>query len=107
MKTIAQEKPHKDLPTREWSWGRRLFGSLEQIQNGILLKKWTAQHASVQLPAPSMAEMWRELPHGSWIHTGCQGNEAWFDEKCFRNTNPTDALIDLKLWSVRKERKEE
>jgi hypothetical protein len=39
-------------------------------------------------PAPSMAEVWRELPNGTWINTGCQGNETW-------NDNPTDALIDL------------
>ena len=53
------------------------------------------------IPAPSMAEVWRELPHGSWIHTGSQGNEAWFDEKCFRNDNPTDALIDLLIWVLK------
>jgi len=53
-------------------------------------------------PAPSMAEVWRELPYGSWTHKSSDKYEAWFDQKCFQSTNPTDALIDLLIW-VRKE----
>jgi hypothetical protein len=61
------------------------------------------------VPAPSMAEVWRELPwlkgaglvtvskHDSF--TTCHyGGYAGFN-----STNPTDALIDLLIW-VRKEK---
>ena len=71
-------------------------------------------------PAPSMAEVWRELPKDTAV---CKNDsETWaqveygyggggFDSKesadktldsTQRNTNPTDALIDLLIW-VRKE----
>jgi|GEM_PF-1950172 hypothetical protein len=71
-------------------------------------------------PAPSMAEVWRELPKGllyesKWHRlylSKCQGNEDSFTEYSYedqaicgsvhRNTNPTDALINLLIW-VRKE----
>jgi hypothetical protein len=71
------------------------------------------------IPAPSMTEVWRELPKGllyesKWHRlylSKCQGNEDSFTEYSYedqaicgsvhRNTNPTDALIDLLIW-VRK-----
>ena len=73
-------------------------------------------------PAPSMAEVWRELPNwytnkegykwcksieyenregniasyiDPWKYRGCKGFQ--------RNSNPTDALIDLLIWT-RKEK---
>lgn len=62
-----------------------------------------------ELPAHSMAEVWRELPNGiivrklggrtwAWMDTGGEGSAQ-------HNTNPTDALIDLLIW-VRKEAKD-
>ncbi|MBE3145097.1 MAG: hypothetical protein IMZ61_14440 [Planctomycetes bacterium] len=44
------------------------------------------------IPAPSMAEVWRELPE--FAHCGAPWN-AMRQEK---NINPTDALIDLLIW---------
>ena len=59
------------------------------------------------IPAPSMAEVWRELPIGSLI-TKCRNGEithlSGFGEYSIANVNPTDALIDLLIW-VRKEAK--
>jgi len=74
----------------------------------------------VRIPAPCMTEVWRELPKGllyesKWHRlylSKCQGNEDSFTEYSYedqaicgsvhRNTNPTDALINLLIW-VRKE----
>jgi hypothetical protein len=72
----------------------------------------------VYIPAPSMAEVWRELPEqydhlelmmykDAWYTIVCYGSdtmERWIGTHS--NTNPTDALIDLLIWTVRK-RKEE
>lgn len=58
------------------------------------------------LPAPSMAEVWRELPEASaYLHTNRE-TEAWLEDEgdivpkseSFANINPTDALIDLLIW---------
>lgn len=54
-----------------------------------------------QIPAPSMAEVWRELPEGCWIYKGIKFSEAYRkhgDPKSHISTNPTDALIDLLIW---------
>jgi hypothetical protein len=78
------------------------------------------------IPAPSMAEVWRELPEGFWYEnkwtwvcvTKSRKNSsttycAYYtpDDKAVcgskrRNINPTDALIDLLIWTV-EQRKEE
>ena len=56
-------------------------------------------------PAPSMAEVWRELPLGSRLMRGTEDRAvAWrWDSGEMINTNPTDALIDLLIW-LRKEK---
>jgi hypothetical protein len=54
--------------------------------------------------APSMAEVWRELPEGCKLKK-YHYNHAAFDpseEYSFDAANPTDALIDLLIW-LRKE----
>jgi len=65
------------------------------------------------IPAPSMAEVWRELPYSSVLSMAGDG-ESWVQvdyddpqktlESGHRSFNPTDALIDLLIW-VRKEAK--
>jgi hypothetical protein len=74
------------------------------------------------IPAPCMAEVWRELPDGTDMTKGTFAGknpsgitEAWC---CLRRgegavtspdiqrANPTDALIDLMIW-VRKEARDE
>lgn len=58
----------------------------------------------IYLPAPSMAEVWRELPDGTGISKSLDTNFSEFvDGEGYRkgeskNTNPTDALIDLLIW---------
>lgn len=68
------------------------------------------------IPAPSMAEVWRELPSSTTIGSiicdlriikGEQFSFAQYEwlgeeQKSISNANPTDALIDLLIW-VRKE----
>ena len=57
------------------------------------------------LPAPSMAEVWRELPDSTCINKDGDYTKCWVDSnmslKVFQNENPTDALIDLLIF-VRK-----
>ena len=65
----------------------------------------------VYYPAPSMAEVWRELPEVDGCCKYWQGDIemtcVWTDESpVFESANPTDALIDLKIWTVEQERKE-
>ena len=60
------------------------------------------------VPAPSMAEVWRELPNISVsIRSSKKETHVWLEEDCYDefNTNPTDALIDLLVW-VTEQRKE-
>lgn len=50
------------------------------------------------IPAPSMAEVWREVPNRTYLLKGNDsGNSiAWIgEEPAVMNTNPTDALIEL------------
>lgn len=62
------------------------------------------------IPAPCMAEVWRELPSGTDLTKDstftyglvCMGKMQGGDYDT-KNTNPTDALIDLLIW-VRKEK---
>ena len=61
------------------------------------------------IPAPSMAEVWRELPPQGCYLTANQGYyHAWIEWTDFEghgksceakeNTNPADALIELLIW---------
>jgi hypothetical protein len=63
-----------------------------------------------KLPAPSMAEVWRELPEASaYLHTNRE-TEAWLEDEgdivpkseSFANINPADALIELLIWARRR-----
>lgn len=66
------------------------------------------------IPAPLMTEVWRELPEfvdGNYIsickikrNTFAYCGAPWNAMRQEKNTNPTDALIDLLIWTV-KERK--
>ncbi len=66
---------------------------LKQVEKGY------ASPLAIFIPAPSMAEVWRELPEGCelwkdrYTHAanGPQGCETF-------DSNPTDALIDLLIW---------
>ena len=66
-----------------------------------------------KLPAPCMAEVWRELPEMCYFVNYKEHYQAWREWVTFEghgasspvqeSTNPTDALIDLLIW-VRKEK---
>jgi hypothetical protein len=71
------------------------------------------------IPAPSMTEIWRELPlvhpvgdRRHWINMDrCEDGRtrvlyAHLMDSQRQDTNPTDALIDLLIW-VKEQRKEE
>lgn len=62
------------------------------------------------IPAPTMAELWRELPEHTmlWKHKEVSGAFIDYPQSAYeyRQTNPADALIELLIW-VRKEGKEE
>ena len=69
-----------------------------------LMHKGLTQDDLESIPAPSMAEVWRELPEGTYLHKNTFDTEAAFGVKEYsiRDESPTDALIDLLIW-VRKE----
>jgi hypothetical protein len=59
------------------------------------------------LPAPSMAEVWRELPDSVQLFKDPiikQTVARLFNSSTFAGTNTTDALIELLIW-VRREAK--
>jgi hypothetical protein len=100
------------------------YGSLEAckrlIEKGIVLETeahwvendrglpelcWSGcyYYEGPEYPAPSMAEVWRELPEGSTLyHSGYISRSYMANPKkggsYNRNANPTDALIDLLIW---------
>lgn len=49
------------------------------------------------IPAPSMAEVWRELPGGTVLYQD-KITRAAYGNWTIDNANPTDALIDLMIW---------
>lgn len=60
-------------------------------------------------PAPSMAEVWGELPDGCIAYKGIFHTEAYRKfgaQESKMNTHPTDALIDLLIWVTEQKRKE-
>jgi len=74
----------------------------------LLTKDWVRDMMSntyESLPAPSMAEVWRELPDSTCVNKDGDHTKCWIDSKTslkvFQSTNPTDALIDLLIF-VRK-----
>ena len=81
-------------------------------RHSLMAIEVTEQRPSALFPAPSMAEVWRELrKHIKEIQTymriGVDEDEdfveiAYSNSLTHRNTNLTDALIDLLIW-MRKE----
>ena len=99
----------------EWVWFHGTKGTWH------LSERWLSYEAS-HIPAPSMAEVWRELPETAlqpcrdtttgycheYLSLQKDGDltVAGYGEysEIGRNSNPTDALINLLIW-VRKEAK--
>ena len=83
-------------------------------KTGYYLSRKALYHRTSDAPAPSMAEVWRELPERSYFTKYNGHYQAWSEWTTFEghgdsspvqeNTNPADALIDLLIW-VRKEAK--
>ena len=89
-------------------------------KTGYYLSRKALYHRTSDAPAPSMAEVWRELPETAlqpcrdtttgycheYLSLQKDGDltVAGYGEysEIGRNSNPTDALIDLLIW-VRKE----
>ena len=82
----------------------------------LLHRNWNDYIHIDLIPAPSFAELWRELPEETQIKEcgrvpllmwkedklfcccyGSDTNEIWFGEK--RSTNPADALAELLIWT--------
>ena len=79
-------------------------------KTGYYLSRKALYHRTSDVPAPSMAEMWMELPdiyQGKLIYLTKVGNQTqvgygWpympSSSIVGQNINPTDALIDLLVW---------
>ena len=65
----------------------------------------TSIEIAVCYPAPSMAEVWRGLPEGARIRKIGGDSVTAFPSMVDSHihTNPTDALIDLYIWTVGQE----
>jgi hypothetical protein len=71
--------------------------------DGWYLRYTLEYHREVfeSIPAPSMAEVWRELEVDGMCYRQCDilMTAVWTDEsRVYENPNPTDALIDLLIW---------
>jgi hypothetical protein len=78
------------------------------------LMRIVAAERKGSIPAPSMAEVWRELPEligetgrkfyltaqrlGGFTEVGYESAHHDGVKKSFESTNPTDALINLLIW---------
>ena len=76
-------------------------------RHSLMAIEATEQRPDCLIPAPSIAEVWRELPEGTELVKCRDISAAWFmdgelQSDDHQNTNPTDALIDLLIW-VKKE----
>jgi len=84
------------------------YGTDEQWH---LAERWLVGMTAEQSPAPSMLEAWRELPEGLTLYSLFDGAEhffwynwQWANGKVFSDTNPIDALIDLKIWLTKEDK---
>jgi hypothetical protein len=78
--------------------------------NTVLCEKIKYTNPEYVIPAPSMAEMWRELPEHynggrkclmmvEALNIAGYSSGNGFDCSCnFTSSNPTDALIHLRIW---------
>lgn len=70
-------------------------------KTGYYLSRKALYHRTSDIPAPSMAEVWRELPEGTTISKDNTHSGAFVVGKSKHDhqaPNPTDALIDLLIW---------
>ena len=89
---------HVPLKGADRSW--QLFD-----RRSLMAIEVTEQRPDCLIPAPSMAEVWRELPeyyndgelYISKINDNMT-NAGYLEGEVFQNANPTDALIDLLIW---------
>lgn len=97
----------------EFTWGCQVNKDGEKTWK-IQLNSCHFLNDETEFPAPSMAEVWRELPQDFFYKKMCcslmlwkfnkgENTEAgywWHDEiiKSFLSANPVDALIDLLIW---------
>jgi hypothetical protein len=103
-----------EFPKDEW-------GLITASAYNLLLERMPHMVFS-SIPAPSMPEVWRELPEmigetgrkfyltaqrlGGFTEVGYESAHHDGVKKSFESTNPTDALVDLLIWVV-EQRKEE
>ncbi len=72
--------------------------------DGKLLYSPLVERRDGDIPAPSMAEVWRELPDGKELaeNKGCTYASIEYGEGKYKEfssmDNPTDSLIDLLIW---------
>jgi hypothetical protein len=77
----------------EWVWRKK------RDKTGYYLSRKALYHRTSDIPAPCMAEVWRELPYGASIQKlmTCYARDHKENVE-FEADNPTDALIDLLIW---------
>jgi hypothetical protein len=91
----------------DYSWFNNPF-QCNPKDNWKLISREEYQRAftfCISYPAPSMAEIWRELPEKTLIRRIRNDTWTWIDKEegsTQHNTNPADALIDLLIWVKKK-----
>jgi len=86
-------------------------------KTGYYLSRKALYHRTTDIPAPCMAEVWRELPGELWWENRWLLKHLYQDQvftyaeycgykdhalaKQCQNTNPTDALVDLLIYIAR------
>ena len=75
-----------------------------RVANSPMMLVDNRHGADEYYPAPSMAEVWRELPDGKELaeNKGCTYASIEYGEGKYKEfssmDNPTDSLIDLLIW---------
>jgi hypothetical protein len=98
------------IETEAW-WARRVLGNADRWE---LTHNKSISLAVEVLPAPCMAEVWWELPETiqctrkkRQLHFEKWRGESYASYENYglaKNINPTDALIDLKIWTVKEKK---
>lgn len=74
----------------------------KRVQPEYYLSRRALYRRTSDISAPTLAEVWRELPTNTWLRKDYTGRTNIMNEDNSYNnynTNPTDALIYLLIWA--------
>jgi hypothetical protein len=84
----------------KWYFGRSILTCRDPFEWRLMYKELTLD-GSETIPAPSFAEIWRELPSGTRVINRDIKTQVYInyaDKDDIFNTNPADAIAEFLIW---------